>query len=43
MNKWYLDFIPMLGENKHSLSTILSKMFQAGENIDEQEEKVEEV
>lgn len=43
MNKWYLDFVPMLGENKYNLSTILAKMFQAGENIDEQKEKVKEV
>ena len=43
MNKWYLDFVPMLGENKYSLASILANMFQAGENNDEQKEKVKEV
>lgn len=42
-NKWYLDFVPMLGENKYSLANILVNIFQPGENSDEQKEKVKEV
>lgn len=43
MNKWYLDFVPMLSGNKYSLASIFANMFQAGENKDEQKEKVKEV
>ncbi len=41
--KWYLDFVPMLDQNKYSLANILINMFQAGDKSDEQKEKVKEV